>query len=373
MKIITAPRRGTLKMRLGFAAAFFAAVLSSCDQSPLSKDTIRKSLMERAERNKQPLMIDSISDVQTMTLHGEKCSTAMAYVKGPLGLSMPIYFVCKEGSQNYVSGGGDLIKQIDEKGYDAVFAQLPQENPVDSSPTPSATAEAQRSAIPASTAAPTPDVKQALADDDKSDLSNCSDDDLTVIAQLAAKSYLKKHPRIYSEMDDRDLSIRVGMQHNLFGDSLFRYRREWLGIIVALSKAEPDGATKPSSTPRPEPVVNVTPTPIVETTPVPTPTAGTVTANDTAPVPRASLVATPAPSAEAEYIPDPTDKQATAAFNDLQDQFHRPHATSVVYSSLTDSYNWIGPKTGRKMSMKRSQFIAEIWTGYYKKVNGPTQ
>jgi hypothetical protein len=332
--------------------------------------------MERAEKNKQPLMIDSISEAQTMTLHGERCSTAMAYVKGPLGLSMPIYFVCKQGHQDYISGGGDLIKEIDEKGYDTVFAQLPKENSDNSAPapTPSATAEAQRSAIPASTAAaPTPDVKQALAGDDKSDLSNCSDDDLTVIAQLAAKSYLKKHPRIYSEMDDRDLSIRVGMQHNLFGDSLFRYRREWLGIIVALSKAEPDGATKPSSTPRPEPVVNVTPTPIVETTPVPTPTAGTVTANDTTPVPRASLVATPAPSAEAEYIPDPTDEQATAAFNDLQDQFHRPHATSVVYSSLTDSYNWIGPKTGRKMLMKRSQFIAEIWTGYYKKVNGPTQ
>jgi hypothetical protein len=109
MRSITAPRRKSITVPLVLIAALFAAVLSSCDQSPLSKDTIRKSLMERAERNKQPLMIDSISDVQTMTLHGEKCSTAMAYVKGPLGLSMPIYFVCKQGRQDYISGGGDLI------------------------------------------------------------------------------------------------------------------------------------------------------------------------------------------------------------------------------------------------------------------------
>jgi hypothetical protein len=88
---------------------------------------------------------------------------------------------------------------------------------------------------------------------------------------------------------------------------------------------------------------------------------------------------TPAPTSDAQTqpeagpIPDPTDEQATAAFNDLQDQFHRPHVKSVVYDATIDSYRWIGPKTGKKMSMKRSQFIAEIWTGYYKKINGPTQ
>ena len=237
MKIVTAPQRKSSKVLPCFVAAFFAMVLSCCDQSPLSKDVIRKSLMERAARNKQPLMIDSISDVQTMTLHGEKCSTAMAYVKGPLGLSMPIYFVCKQGHQDYISGGGDLIKEIDEKGYDTVFAQLPKENSDNSSPapTPSATGEAETSAIPART----PDARQALADDDKSDLSHCSDDDLTVIAQLAAKSYLRGHPRVYTETDDRDLSIRVGMQHGLLGGSLFLYRMQWLETITALSKTAP--------------------------------------------------------------------------------------------------------------------------------------
>jgi hypothetical protein len=274
MKIITAPRHGSLKVRLGFAAAFFAAFLSSCDQAPLSKETIRKSLMERAERNKQPLMIDSISDVQTMTLHGEKCSTAMAYVKGPLGLSMPIYFVCKQGNQDYISGGGDLIKEIDEKGYDTVLAQLPKENSDSSSPAPtlSATAEAQTPAIQAPTVASTPDVRKALADDDASDLSHCSDDDITVIAELAAKSYLKKHLRIYTEEQDRDLSIRLGMQHGLLGDSLFHYRREWLETITALSKTSPEETPKPSSTSTPKPTLTVTPTPTVEATPEPTAT-----------------------------------------------------------------------------------------------------
>jgi hypothetical protein len=114
----------------------------------------------------------------------------------------------------------------------------------------------------------------------------------------------------------------------------------------------------------------------------PTPTTGTVTAYDTTPVPKSAASvaswATPTPqikqtpSVESDYIPDPTEEQATEAFNDLQDQLHRPHVTKVIYTASTDSYNWTGPKSGKKMSIKRSEFDAEIWNNYYKKLKGYT-
>jgi hypothetical protein len=44
---------------------------------------------------------------------------------------------------------------------------------------------------------------------------------------LAAKSYLKRHPRVYSYSDE-DLPIKLGMQHGLLGDSLRDFRVEWL-------------------------------------------------------------------------------------------------------------------------------------------------
>jgi hypothetical protein len=74
---------------------------------------------------------------------------------------------------------------------------------------------------------------------------------------------------------------------------------------------------------------------------------------------------TPTSTAQADEIPDPTDEQATEAFNFLQDRFSRRHATHVYYTASTDSFNWIGPKLGKKMSMKRTQFKEEVWKPYY--------
>jgi hypothetical protein len=61
-------------------AVLVAASLSSCDQCPLlsdhsllSKEDIRRSILKRADTEKEPLIIESISDVEKMTLHGEKC------------------------------------------------------------------------------------------------------------------------------------------------------------------------------------------------------------------------------------------------------------------------------------------------------------
>ena len=46
--------------------------------------------------------------------------------------------------------------------------------------------------------------------------------------------------------------------------------------------------------------------------------------------------------------------------NALQDRFHRPHAKRVQYDYRTDSYNWIGPSKGRRMSLPRAEFESEM-------------
>lgn len=61
-----------------------------------------------------------------------------------------------------------------------------------------------------------------------------------------------------------------------------------------------------------------------------------------------------------------SNQQATTAFNWLQDTLDKPHVSSVTYDAKTDSYTWIGPKYGKRMSMSRAQFLAEIWSGYLK-------
>jgi hypothetical protein len=125
--------------------ALLAAILSSCDESPLSsdlptlsKEDIRRSILKRADTEKEPLIIESISDVEKMTLHGEKCWTALAYVKDGQGVSTPIYFVTKQGREDYIYGAHDLITQVEEKGYDFVVADIRKSNSGNSlrAPTP---------------------------------------------------------------------------------------------------------------------------------------------------------------------------------------------------------------------------------------------
>jgi hypothetical protein len=59
-----------------------------------------------------------------------------------------------------------------------------------------------------------------------------------------------------------------------------------------------------------------------------------------------------------------SNEQATTAFNELQDTFHRPHVQSVTYDPKTDSYFWIGPKHGKKMSLSRKEFDEEVSMPY---------
>jgi hypothetical protein len=76
-------------------------------------------------------------------------------------------------------------------------------------------------------------------------------------------------------------------------------------------------------------------------------------------------VSTPS-ATSAGSVPKLTDSQATDAFNMLQDRFNRSHAKKVWYEERTDSYVWIGPMKGRKMSMPRAQFEREIAAPYLK-------
>jgi Protein of unknown function (DUF4236) len=68
-------------------------------------------------------------------------------------------------------------------------------------------------------------------------------------------------------------------------------------------------------------------------------------------------------------IPNPDDSEATEAVNWLQDQLGHPHVPRVFYNAKTDTYNWIGPKRHRPMSMRRSEFDTEVWNPYWKKTH----
>lgn len=40
------------------------------------------------------------------------------------------------------------------------------------------------------------------------------------------------------------------------------------------------------------------------------------------------------------------NKEATDAFNYLQDKFHRPHVSEVIYVGRSNAFNWVGPLNG---------------------------
>jgi hypothetical protein len=190
------------------------------------KDVISRDIRERANIIKRPLIIESISDVQILTLHGEVLYTIVVHVKD---FPFPLYFVTKgTGGTGYVSGGQDLLDEIDKLGYDVVSEKtVKEQNQPEASVTESTLAKAPEGT-------PSIDYK-GLAEDDTSDLSRYDRDDLRIIAELAAKDYLNKRPQRYADYSDlRDLSIRVGMQHNLVGDKLFAYRTEWQETLEAL-------------------------------------------------------------------------------------------------------------------------------------------
>ncbi|MBV9274267.1 MAG: hypothetical protein JO333_10265 [Verrucomicrobia bacterium] len=57
----------------------------------------------------------------------------------------------------------------------------------------------------------------------------------------------------------------------------------------------------------------------------------------------------------------PNNATASAAMNRLQDALGKPHVKGGVwYDAASDTYNWIGPKFGRRMSESRAQFLSDV-------------
>ena len=81
--------------------------------------------MDRANnQDKRPIIIEDISDVQKVSLHGETLLTAVVILKG----SMPMYFVSKGGAgDSYLDGGEVLLTEIDTDGFNAVVDQIHKE------------------------------------------------------------------------------------------------------------------------------------------------------------------------------------------------------------------------------------------------------
>jgi hypothetical protein len=77
----------------------------------------------------------------------------LAYVKDGQGVSTPIYFVTKQGREDYIYGAHDLITQVDEKGYDFVIADIRKSNSGNSLPAP----EPEYAATPTPESAATPE------------------------------------------------------------------------------------------------------------------------------------------------------------------------------------------------------------------------
>jgi hypothetical protein len=92
-----------------------------------------------------------------------------------------------------------------------------------------------------------------------------------------------------------------------------------------------------------------------DATPTPETATGPLLLNDN----EAAVASTPAHTISAEAAPL-TNEKALAEFNALQERYGRPHAKSVQYDRRTDTYKWMAPKTGRKMSMPRAEFEREM-------------
>jgi hypothetical protein len=114
-----------LLLNLALTAGIFA--MSSCNKSdPFGTDGFNKNLisgyaLQRAATvEKRPVIIDSVSDTQKMTLHGEVLLTSVVAERGEgLGQQRLLYFVSKTTGKIYLSGTAILLQDIDTNGFDA--------------------------------------------------------------------------------------------------------------------------------------------------------------------------------------------------------------------------------------------------------------
>jgi hypothetical protein len=108
-----------------------------------NKTLIRKYMLQRAaKQDKKPIIIDAISDTQRIELHGEQLLTSAVSVQGDgLAQHYTIYFANKPSSNgSYLSGGRDLLEEIDKDGFDAESDKIHESQNKDAateaSPTP---------------------------------------------------------------------------------------------------------------------------------------------------------------------------------------------------------------------------------------------
>lgn len=131
-----------LLLNLAFAAAMCA--MSSCNKSdPFGTASFNKTVvagyaLERAATlEKLPVIIETVSDTQRITLHGEALLTAVVAEKVE-GLTQQrlLYFVSKATGGAYLSGYSSLIVNIDTNGFDSEVAEVRARMPADVTPTP---------------------------------------------------------------------------------------------------------------------------------------------------------------------------------------------------------------------------------------------
>jgi hypothetical protein len=69
-----------------------------------------------------------------------------------------------------------------------------------------------------------------------------------------------------------------------------------------------------------------------------------------------------APGGWADEVAErPSNAEASAAMNKLQDAKGKPHVKGGVwYDDVMKTYNWIGPKSGKKMSENTDEFWSEV-------------
>jgi hypothetical protein len=90
-----------------------------------NRNLVKAYMLARAVDNKKPILIEDISSIQRITLHGESLLTAVCSIKGEgFAQHYLIYFIARGDNQAYLSGGDDLLKEIDKDGYQIVSDRI---------------------------------------------------------------------------------------------------------------------------------------------------------------------------------------------------------------------------------------------------------
>jgi hypothetical protein len=111
-------------------------VLCSCGPNDpnatpgFNRDTVREYMLERASTiDRRPVMIEEISPIQKVVLHGESLLTCAVAVRsdGSSGTAL-YYFVFSPEGTDYLSGTQALLERIEANGYKAIAGDIRTRN-----------------------------------------------------------------------------------------------------------------------------------------------------------------------------------------------------------------------------------------------------